>query len=159
MTSATAELSLDTVKGQSQQQQFVTLRLGEQFFGIPVLAVQDVMRRQPIAAIPLAPYVVAGSLNVRGRIVTAVDMRRLMGLDEYPAPEKIMKLVVEHQHDLYALMVDSVGDVLSLPAKNFEKVPTNLDPAWRALASSVFKLEEELLVILDVGNIVEKIAG
>lgn len=145
-------------RAQSLQQQYVTLRLGEQLFGVPVLAVQDVMRRQTIAPVPLAPSVVAGSLNVRGRIVTAIDMRRLMALGDYPQPEKVMKLVVEHQHDLYALIVDAVGDVMSLPTKNFDKVPTNLDASWRAVASGVFKLENELLVILDVGNIIGKIA-
>lgn len=139
--------------------QFVTLRLSDQLFGIPVLSVQDVMRRQTIAPVPLSPTVVAGSLNVRGRIVTAIDMRCLMGLGPYPNPEKMMMLVAEHQHELYALMVDAVGDVLSLPSKQFEKVPSNLDQGWRALATGVFKLEEELLVILDVGHIVNSIVG
>jgi purine-binding chemotaxis protein CheW len=140
------------------QQEFVTMRLGKQLFGISVLAVQDVMRKQPIAPIPLAPRTIAGSLNVRGRIVTALDMRKLMGLEEYPSPEKIMKVVVEYQHELYALIVDAVGDVLSLPMKNFDKVPANLDSSWRALAAGVFKLDAELLIILDVGNIIDHIA-
>ena len=140
------------------QQEFVTMRLGKQLFGISVLAVQDVMRKQPIAPIPLAPRIIAGSLNVRGRIVTALDMRKLMGLDDYPAPDKIMKVVVEYQHELYALIVDAVGDVLSLPMNNFDKVPANLDSAWRALAGGVFKLDTELLIILDVSNIIDHIA-
>lgn len=139
------------------QQEFVTLRLGSQLFGISVMAVQDVMRRQSIAAVPLAPQVIAGSLNVRGRIVTALDMRKLLGMTDYPEPEKVMKVVVEHQHELYALMIDAVGDVLSLPVKKLEKVPANLDAAWRGLAMGVFKLEQELLIILDVGSIVDRV--
>ncbi len=136
------------------QQEFVTLRLGNQLFGISVLAVQDVMRYQPIAPVPLAKDVIAGSLNVRGRIVTAFDMRRRLGMGEYPEPQKIMMVVADFQHELFALMVDAVGDVLSLPMSSFEKVPANMDPGWRAVAAGVFKLEKELLVILDVANVI-----
>jgi len=136
-------------------QQFVTMRLGAQLFGISVMAVRDVMRRQHIAPIPLAPPVIAGSLNLRGRIVTAINMRVRFNLPAYPTPEKVMKVVVEHQHELFALMVDAVGDVLALPMNRFEKVPSNMDSSWRAVASGVFKLENELLVILDVSSIID----
>ena len=138
-------------------QQFVTMRLGAQLFGISVMAVRDVMRRQPIAPVPLAPSVIAGSLNLRGRIVTAIDMRVRLGLPTYPTPEKVMKVVVEYQHDLFALMVDAVGDVLALPMNRFEKVPANMDPNWRAVAAGVFKLEKELLVILDVASVIDQL--
>lgn len=136
------------------QQEFVTLRLGEQLFGISVLAVQDVMRHQPIAPIPLAQEVISGSLNVRGRIVTAYNMRRRMGMGDYPNPHGIMMVVVDYQHELFALMVDAVGDVLSLPMSTFEKAPANMDASWRSLAAGVFKLETELLVILDVAHVI-----
>lgn len=145
------------VPSAAQQQEFVSMRLNGQLFGISVMAVQDVMRKQPIAPVPLAPEVIAGSLNVRGRIVTALDMRRRLGLGAYPDPDKVMKVVVEYQGELYAFIVDGVGDVLSLPMKQFEKVPANMDPAWRALAAGVFKLEKELLVILDVSRVIEEI--
>ena len=138
-------------------QQFVTMRLGAQLFGISVMAVRDVMRRQQIASVPLAPAVIAGSLNLRGRIVTAIDMRVRLGLPTYPTPEKVMKVVVEYQHDLFALMVDSVGDVLALPMNRFEKVPSNMDTNWRAVAAGVFKLEKELLVILDVASVIDQL--
>lgn len=139
----------------SVQQQFVTLRLGEQLFGISVLAVQDVMRYQAIASIPLAPEVIAGSLNVRGRIVTAYDMRCRMGFEPFTKPEDIMMVVVDFKHELFALMVDAVGDVLSLSMNDFEKVPANMDADWRSMAAGVFKLEKELLVILDVANVIQ----
>jgi len=135
-------------------QEFVTLRLGAQLFGISVLAVQDVMRHQQIARVPLAPEVIAGSLNVRGRIVTAFDMRCRLGMSGYPEPNNIMMVVVDYQHELFALMVDAVGDVLSLSMNRFEKVPANMDPSWRAVAAGVFKLEKELLVILDVAHVI-----
>jgi purine-binding chemotaxis protein CheW len=149
-----ANESVPAVTASHAQQEFVTLRIGKQLFGISVLAVQDVMRHQSIAPIPLAPEFIAGSLNVRGRIVTAFDMRRRLNLGAYPEPNKIMLAVVEVQHELFALMVDSVGDVLSLNMENFEKVPANMDGGWRTMAAGVFKLETELLVILDVGNVI-----
>jgi purine-binding chemotaxis protein CheW len=136
------------------QQEFVTLRLGHQLFGISVLAVQDVMRYQQIAPVPLSSSVFEGLLNVRGRIVTAVNLRERLGLPGYADAKQIMMVVVDFQHDLFALMVDSVGDVLSLSMNRFEKVPSNIDSAWRSLAAGVFKLDEELLVILDVANVI-----
>jgi purine-binding chemotaxis protein CheW len=139
----------------SAAQEFVTMRLNDQLFGISVMAVQDVMRKQPIAPIPLAPEVIAGSINVRGRIVTAINMRSRLGLGVYPDPDKVMKVVVEYQGELYAFIVDKVGDVLSLPMKSFEKVPANLDSAWRGLAAGVFKLDKELLIILDVARAID----
>lgn len=136
-------------------QEFVTMRLDGQLFGISVMAVQDVMRKQPIAPVPRAPKVIAGSINVRGRIVTAIDMRTRLGLGVYPDGEKVMKVVVEYQNELYAFIVDGVGDVLTLPMKQFEKVPANMDSAWRAVAAGVFKLDKELLVILDVARTID----
>jgi purine-binding chemotaxis protein CheW len=138
----------------SARQEFVTMRIGEQLFGISVLAVRDVMRCQPIAPVPLAPSMIAGSLNVRGRIVTALDMRHRLNMPSYPEPETIMKIVVEVRHELYALMVDSVGDVLSLTMDRFEKVPANMESSWRGMSAGIFKLENELLVILDVASVI-----
>lgn len=140
------------------EKQFVTMRLGQQLFGISVLAVQDVIRYHPIAPIPLAPRAIAGSLNVRGRIVTALDMRERLGMGDYPSREKVMMVVVEYQHELFALMVDAVGDVLSLATDRFEKTPANMDASWRGVASGVFKLEKELLVILDVASVIDHLA-
>lgn len=139
------------------QHEFVTMRLAGQLFGISVMAVQDVLRNLTVSPVPLAPRVVPGSLNIRGRIVTAVDMRKRLEMDAYETPEKTMYVVVEYNHELYALLVDAVGDVLTLQMQRFEKVPANMDAQWRALSAGVFKLEQELLVILDVGNIIDGI--
>ena len=146
--------SLPVATASAAQQQFVTLRLGGQLFGISVLAVRDVMRHQPIAAIPLAQEVIAGSLNVRGRIVTAYDMRRRLGMPPMSEAQYGMMVVVDFQQEHFALMVDEVGDVLSLSMSEFEKVPANIDASWRALAAGVFKLKEELLIILDVAHVI-----
>lgn len=139
----------------SDQQEFVTMTVGNQLFGISVMAVQDVLRKQRIARIPLASKVIAGSLNLRGRIVTAIDMRVRLGMDPYSDFTAAMNVVVEYKSELYSLVVDSVGEVLSLPLDKFEKVPANLSESWRGVSSGVFKLDYKLLVILDVEHIIK----
>lgn len=159
MTStAVALVDMQHTSGAAEPVACVSMRLAGQLFGIPVMNVQDVMREQPIAPIPLASPVIAGSINVRGRIVTAIDMRRRIGLPDAEAGSPAMHVVVEHQGDLYALMVDAVGDVLSLSAEACERVPANIDPAWRALATGVHRLEKELLIHLDVARVIDALA-
>jgi len=136
------------------QQQFVTMQLSNQWFGISVLSVQDVLRNLTVSPIPLAPSCVAGALNIRGRIVTAIDMRARLGMDATETPGA-MFVVVECQHELFALMVDAVGDVLDLSMRDFEAPPANLDAQWRNIAAGVFKLKKGLLVIMDVMNVVD----
>lgn len=152
LTTLTATLPAGTTS--NARQEFVTMRIGAQLFGISVLAVRDVMRCQPIAPVPLASPMIAGSLNLRGRIVTAFDMRCRLGMEPYPERDKIMKVVVEVRHELYALMVDEVGDVMSLTMDRFEKVPANMESAWRGMSAGIFKLDNELLVILDVAHVI-----
>lgn len=131
------------------------MRVSDQLFGISVMSVQDVLRRQRIANVPLAPRIVAGSLNLRGRIVTAIDMRIRLGLPPFEDFTEAMHVVVDHKSEMYSLVVDGVGDVLSLPLEKFEKAPSNLEDAWRSVSAGVYKLEKELLVILDVNNIIQ----
>ena len=140
-------------------QEFVTMRLGEQIFGISVMMVQDVLRFQHISPVPHAPEIIEGSLNLRGRIVTAINMRKRLKLGDYPIPKRIMKVVVEYDHELFALMVDSVGDVLMLDMKEMEKTPANMDPVWRSVALGVSKLQQDLLVILDVASLIDGKTG
>ncbi len=152
------DILLDEIIGEDlllgeDQEGLVTVRICDQLFGVSVLAVRDVLRKLAIAKVPLAPDVVAGSLNLRGRIVTVVDMRKRLGLPPLDDYSNAMHVVVEHNDELYSLMVDSVGDVLNLPISKMEKSPPNLDQAWRDLVSNVCQLENDLLVILDVQSI------
>lgn len=132
---------------------FVTFTIAGQLFGVPVLAVQDVLRPQAITRIPMAPPEILGSLNLRGRIVTVVDTRHRLGLPKADANEKPMSIVVPHGDDLFSLAVDRVGEVLSLSAQNFEPNPATLDPAWREVANGIYRLKDELLVVIDVGRL------
>ena len=208
--------------GRENLNEFVTFNIAGQFFGIPVLIVQDILLPENIASIPLAPPEVRGSINLRGRIVTVIDVRVRLGLesraitsttqteeevqavedqtaedqadedqaaedlaandsdaqaDEDQSPEAsevaalkaheavdavkrknrehMMGVTVEHQNELYTLLVDSVGDVISLSRKNYEGNPSTLDPLWREFASGVYRLDSDLMVVLDVERLLD----
>ncbi|MBI5164749.1 MAG: chemotaxis protein CheW [Magnetospirillum sp.] len=140
---------------QPETQDYVTMFIEGQLFGIPVLTVQDVLGPQRITRIPLAPREVAGSLNLRGRIVTAIDVRLRLGVTKRSQENKGMSVVVDMGGELYSLMVDQVGEVLSLPAAKFERNPPTLDPMWREFSMGIYRLEDKLLVVLDVGKLLE----
>lgn len=136
---------------------YLTINIADQRFGIPVLQVQDVLREQAVTKIPLAPPEVAGSLNLRGRIVTAINVRKRLGLPPLENGKSCMSVVVEHQNELYSLIIDSVGDVLSLDGRQFEKSPNTLDPIWKEISTGIFQLKEELLIIVDVSKLLENL--
>lgn len=138
------------------QQQFVTMQLGDQWFGISVMNVQDVLRSLHVSPVPLAPRAVAGALNIRGRVVTAIDMRARLNIAG-DAPKNCMYVVVEYQQELFALIVDAVGDVLTLSMRDFEPTPANLSNNWRGVAAGVFKLKKGLMVIMDVIHVIDGI--
>ena len=147
--------SLDLVSTENHQD-FVTMFIQGQMFGIPVLMVQDVLGPQKITRIPLAPPEVAGSLNLRGRIVTAIDVRLRLQLPKRSDTDgQGMSVVVEMRGELYSLRVDSVGEVLSLAAAKFESNPPTLDPLWRDFSTGIYRLESTLLVILDVPKLLD----
>ena len=114
---------------------FVTMTVADQLFGIPVLTVQDVLGPQRITRIPLAPAEVAGALNLRGRIVTAIDVRRRLGLAKRDA--------------------EKAGQVLSLSAGSFERNPGPLDPRWREVSAGIYRLKGKLLVVLEVARLLD----
>jgi purine-binding chemotaxis protein CheW len=136
-----------------EQQVLVTLTVADQLCGVPVLAVRDILGEQTITRIPLAPPEIAGSLNLRGHIVTAIDLRRRLGLPEAPAGAPRMSVVAEQGNELYALLVDQVSEVLTLPADTFERNPPTLPPAWAAHGEGVHRLDDRLMVVLDVGRV------
>jgi purine-binding chemotaxis protein CheW len=139
----------------AEARDFVTMTIAEQLFGIPVLAVQDVLGPQRITRIPLAPPEVAGALNLRGRIVTAIDVRRRLALPARKAEDPGMSVVVDHKGELYSLIVDSVGEVLSVPGDAYERNPTTLDSRWREVSGGIYRLQGKLLVVLEVARMLE----
>jgi len=140
---------------------FVTFFVAGQMFGIPVLKVQDILTPDRIASIPLAPPEVKGSINLRGRIVTVIDVRVRLGLDDKTEADGTnnMGVTVEHQNDLYTLLVDRIGDVVGLSNDTYEKNPATLDPKWREFSVGVYRLEKQLLVVLDVDQMLDIVSG
>ena len=134
---------------------FLTLTVAGQLCGVPVLSVRDVLGAQAITRIPLAPQEVAGSLNLRGRIVTAIDLRRRLGLPprDGGAAAGAMSVVVERDGELYSLLADAVGEVLPLPPGDRAPNPPTLDPLWCDVSRGVHRLGDQLLILLDVEHV------
>jgi purine-binding chemotaxis protein CheW len=145
----------DRVAIVADAQEFVSITVAGQLFGIPVLQVQDVLGPQRITPIPLAPPEVAGSLNLRGRIVTAIDLRTRLKLPRLPDGEVGMSVVVDHGGELYSILVDSVGEVLSLGASAAQRNPPTLDPAWRDVSNGIYRLDSTLMVVLNVARVLD----
>jgi purine-binding chemotaxis protein CheW len=133
----------------------LTLTVGGQPCGVPVLAVRDVLGAQGITPIPLAPPEIEGAMNLRGRIVTAVDLRRRLGLPAREAGTKPMSIVVEQGGELYSMLADVVGEVVPLVAADRQPNPPTLDPAWREVSRGVHRRDGQLLILLDVERLLE----
>ena len=99
---------------------------------------------------PLAPAEVAGALNLRGRIVTAIDVRTRLGISTQPETKSGMSIVVDINGELYSLIVDKVGEVMSLPNSDYERNPATLDVRWQEVSNGIYRLKDSLLVVLDV---------
>jgi purine-binding chemotaxis protein CheW len=114
-----------------------------------------------VTRVPLAPREVAGVLNLRGRIVTAIDMRSSLGLPARETGKPPMAVGIEKSGEAYGLVIDQVGEVLSLNREDCEPNPANLDPRWRKVSRGVYRLDGNLLVVLDVDRILDfdKAAG
>jgi purine-binding chemotaxis protein CheW len=130
-------------------QQFCTFHLGDLFLGIEVLQVQEVIRAQAMTRVPLAPHAVTGLINLRGQIVTAVDLRRRLGLADRVEGVDAMNVVVRTDDGAVSLLVDEIGDVLEVTADVFEPAPETLAAAARSLIRGVYKLQDRLLLVLD----------
>src|SRR3954471_21573302 len=155
---ASAPIAPATRRGAEEAAEvFLTLTVAGQLCGVPVLSVRDVLGAQVITRIPLAPQEVAGSLNLRGRIVTAIDLRRRLGLPPREGGGVIgagsMSVVVERDGELYSLLADAVGEVLPLPPSDRAPNPPTLDPLWRDVSRGVHRLGEQLLILLDVEQV------
>ncbi len=153
----------ETVRASSEPSaaggQLATFHVAELFFGVDVLRVQEVLAWQPMTPVPLAPEVVEGLINLRGQIVTAVDMRRRLGLPPRDGEAAPMNLVIRTEDGPVSLLVDDIGDVLEADAAAWERPPENLSPAARELVRGVYKLEGRLLLVLDVERTVELAAA
>ena len=139
--------------------QFATFFVADLFFGINVLRVQEVLRFQQMTGVPQAPEVIQGLINLRGQIVTAIDMRRRLSLPPRAGDKTPMNIVVRAGDSVVSLLVDEIGDVLDMDESTYERPPENLDRAARELICGVYKLKDRLLLILDAERTVDLAAG
>ncbi len=143
----------------SDTKQFATFFVDGLFFGVEVLKVQEVIRYQEMTRVPLAPAMVQGLINLRGQIVTAVDLRRRLDLPALAQGERPMNLVVRSDDGAVSLLVDAIGDVVEVHEESYERAPETLVGAARELVQGVYKLKERLLLILDTERSLNLPAG
>ena len=135
--------------------EYVTVTIGDHMFGLPIFRVQDVFVPDRLTRVPLAPPEVAGILNLRGRVVTAIDMRARLDLAARPAGAPVMAIGIEMKGESYGLLVDAVGEVMQLRNAACEAKPANLDPRLSRVAAGIYRLEGQLMVVLDVDRVLD----
>jgi purine-binding chemotaxis protein CheW len=140
-------------------QRFCTFLLDGHVFGVPVPQVQEVIKFQEMTPVPLAPPVISGLINLRGQIVTAVDMRKRLRMGERAAGQLPVNVVVRCGDDPVSLLVDEIGDVIEVEEDTFEPPPDTLKGMDRELIRGVHKLPQRLLLVLDIERVVEIVSG
>ncbi len=133
----------------SEPKQYCTFYLDDLFFGVDVLLVQEVIKFQDMTNVPLASKVVQGLINLRGQIVTAIDLRRRLELSERPADQEPMNIVIQTDDGAVSLLVDEIGDVLEVTEDTLDPPPNTVKGTARELITGVHKLDGCLLLILD----------
>ena len=141
--------------GNDRLNDYVTAMVGNQLFGLPILRVQDVFAPTRITRVPLAPPEIAGILNLRGRIVTLIDLRARLGLGLRTDKGQSMAIGVEARGESYGLLIDGIGEVLKLDDSRREPVPVNLDARLSGFAAGIYRLEEQLLVVIDIDRVLD----
>jgi len=143
----------ETVEGAMAE--YVTAVIGGQLFGLPISRVQDVFMPERVTRVPLSSQEIAGVLNLRGRIVTVVDMRARLGLPKSDEGKTPMAVGVDLRGESYGLLIDTIGEVLRLSEEAREENPVNLDPRMAKFAGGVYRLDGQLMVVLDVDKVLE----
>jgi len=135
--------------------EYVTAMIDGQLFGLPIVRVQDVFIPERLTRVPLAPPEIAGVLNLRGRIVTLIDLRRRFGLGERKEGEDVMAIGVESRGESYGLLIDRVGEVVELDGVAREPNPVNLDQRLAQMSSGIHRLDDQLLIVVDVDRVLD----
>lgn len=130
-----------------------TFHVAEYFFGLDVSRIQEVIRYQEMTHIPLAHETISGLINMRGQIVTAINMRQRLGFSAMPENEKPLNIIVRTDDGAVSLLVDNIGDVIDIPRDTFEALPENLKGDIQQVLKEVCKLDNKLLLILDIEQV------
>jgi len=145
------ESSISSANSAAKQasDQFSTFFVAGRFLGVNVLHVQEVLCAQPMTRVPQAPEVIEGLINLRGQIVTAIDMRKRLQLPPRGSDASPMNIVINTSDGAVSLLVDEIGDVMQMDASSYERPPDNLNPCAREIVCGVYKLKDRLLLVLD----------
>lgn len=135
------------------ENQYVSFWVDGQLLGVPVNSVQEVLNPQSIARTPKSRSEIAGLVNLRGQIVTALDLRRRLGLPPFESEQGSMNVVIRKNNERFSFLVDEVGDVINVSRDLMKPVPQTLDARWREVTVGVFRLDERLFVILNIDAI------
>ena len=139
----------------AEEHQYCTFFVDGHFFGVDVMKVQEIIRYQEMTPVPLAPPVVRGLINLRGQIVTAIDLRRRLACSDRPSDQKPVNIVMQTGDGAVSLLVDEIGDVLNVDEALFEPPPDTLVGAPRTLIRGAYKLSDRLLLLLDIDKVLE----
>ncbi|GBF59425.1 chemotaxis protein CheW [Candidatus Phycosocius bacilliformis] len=154
MTALAARSDTELALAAAGTKEFVTVHVADQLFGVKVTDIQDVFSLKGLTPVPGARPEIAGVLNLRGRIVTAIDARCRLGLPQRPQGfAGMMAVGVEYQGEAYGILVDTVGEVLRLSDSDFEPNPVNLNPNWKDVSQGVYRLDGRLLMTLDIDHL------
>lgn len=133
--------------------QVLTVHLGDQLFAVPILKVQDVLQTQSLTPVPMAKPYIEGVMNLRGRIVTVINLYKRIKGDSGHKRRDPMNVVIENNGELYSILVDKVGDVITLDREEIEDPPLTLETSWRQVIEGVYQLEHKIVLLLDVEKI------
>jgi purine-binding chemotaxis protein CheW len=146
---------IDYSSPSSEHGQFLTAYVNGHYLGIPIHTIQDVIGPQALTGIPLARDSIAGVLNLRGRIVTVIDMHNRLKEPRHTDRKKGMGIIIESCDELFSLLIDHVEDVKTIALDDIEKTPPTLNPIWERVCTGVFQFEDQIMIILDIENILD----
>ena len=136
-------------KSSGTQHQLSTFKVGELYFGVDILKVQEILRGQEMTPVPLAPPEIRGLINLRGQIITALDLGTCLGLGSSAEGANPMNVIVKIQEETMSLLVDEIGDVVEVSESQFESTPEGLQRELQEFVSGVYKLDSRLLLLLN----------
>jgi purine-binding chemotaxis protein CheW len=139
----------------SEQRQYSTFFVDKLYFGVDVLDVQEVIKNQEMTPVPKAQGVISGLINLRGQIVTAFDMRRRLGILAPRTEKPPMNFVIRTEDGAVSLLVDEIGDVISVRQEDFEPPPKTVPEAAREFIEGVYKLDGRLLLVLSTQRVLQ----
>lgn len=140
---------------QDETAQFLTAYVNGHYIGLPIHHIQDVIGPQALTAIPRARHAIAGVLNLRGRIVTAIDMHERLEEQRTKDKSASMGIIIESHDELFSLLVDHVEDVMTIELEKIERTPPTLNPLWQSVCSGVLQMQGKIMILLDIDSILD----